>query len=47
MEFWYTEEHSEDVRFSIRVDKHIYSGQSEFQRIDIFESKEFGRIFNP
>ncbi|NLW21812.1 MAG: polyamine aminopropyltransferase [Tissierellia bacterium] len=44
MEFWYTEEHSEDVRFSIRVDKHIYSGQSEFQRIDIFESKEFGRI---
>lgn len=45
MELWYTEEHSEDVRFSIRVDKQLYSGQSEFQRIDIFDSQEFGRFF--
>lgn len=45
MELWYTEEHSENIRFSIRVDKQLYSGQSDFQRIDIFESKEFGRFF--
>lgn len=44
MEFWYTEEHTEEVRFSIKVDKMIYSAQSDFQRIDIFESKEFGRF---
>ena len=44
MEFWYTEEHSEDTRFSIRVDKQLYSARSDFQRIDIFESKEFGRF---
>lgn len=45
MELWYTEQHTENVRFSIKVDKPLYSGQSEFQRIDIFNSKEFGTIF--
>jgi len=44
MEFWYTEEHTPNVRFSIRVDRQLYSGQSEFQRIDVFESPEFGRF---
>jgi len=42
MELWYTEEHSPNVRFSIRVDKHIFSAQSDFQRIDIMKSDEFG-----
>ena len=45
MELWYTEQHTENVRFSIKVDKPLFSGQSEFQRIDIFNSKEFGTIF--
>ena len=45
MELWYTEKHTEDVKFSIRVDKELYSEESEFQRIDILESKEFGRFF--
>lgn len=44
MELWYTEDHAKDVRFSIKVDKQLYSGQSDFQRIDVFDSKEFGRI---
>ncbi|MDO5562893.1 MAG: polyamine aminopropyltransferase [Synergistaceae bacterium] len=44
MELWYTEEHSENTRFSIRVDKQLFSEQSEFQRVDIFEAKEFGRF---
>ena len=44
MEFWYTEQHTPDVRFSLRVDHQLYSGQSEFQRIDEFESPEFGRF---
>ncbi len=44
MELWFTEEHTEHVRFSIQVDKQIYAAQSEFQRIDIFESVEFGRF---
>lgn len=44
MELWFTEKHTDQVKFSIQVDKQIYSSQSEFQRIDIFESKEFGRF---
>lgn len=42
MELWYTEEHSKDVRFSIRVDRQLYSGQSEYQKIDVMTSMEFG-----
>ncbi|MDP4159171.1 MAG: polyamine aminopropyltransferase [Bacillota bacterium] len=45
MELWYTEQHTENVRFSIKVDKPLYTGQSEFQRIDVFKSKEFGTFF--
>lgn len=44
MELWYTENHTDNVKFSIRVDKHLKSAESEYQRIDIFESKEFGKI---
>jgi spermidine synthase len=44
MELWYTENHTEEARFSIKIDKQLVSLQSDFQRIDIFESKEFGRI---
>ncbi len=44
MEFWFSEAHSPNVKFSIRVDRQLYSGKSEFQRIDVFDSPEFGRF---
>jgi spermidine synthase len=44
MQLWYTERHTPQVEFSIKVEKQLYSGQSEFQRIDVFESNEFGRF---
>jgi spermidine synthase len=44
MELWYTEEHTSNVRFSIKVKNQIESVQSEFQKIDIFNSVEFGKI---
>jgi spermidine synthase len=44
MELWFTEMHSNNVRFSIRVNRQLHSEQSEFQRIDVFESDEFGRF---
>lgn len=44
MELWFTERHTNGVNFSIKVDWQLFSGQSEFQRIDIFDSKEFGRF---
>ena len=44
MELWYTEKHTENVHFTVKVDRQLYCGRSEFQRIDIFESPEFGRF---
>ncbi len=44
MELWFTEQHTKDVNFSIKVDKQLCSLQSEYQRIDVFESQEFGRF---
>ena len=44
MDFWFSEMQTPDVKFSIRVDRQLYSGQSDFQRIDVFESPEFGRF---
>ena len=44
MDFWFSEAQTPNVNLSIRVDRQLYSGQSDFQRIDIFESPEFGRF---
>ena len=44
MELWFTERHTPNVKFSIKVDRQLYTAQSEFQRIDVFDSKEFGRF---
>ncbi len=44
MELWFTEQQDEDVKFSIKVDRPILSTQSKYQRIDIFSSKEFGKV---
>lgn len=45
LDLWYTENHTDEVRFSIKVKKHFYSAKSEFQQIDFFESDEFGTFF--
>ena len=44
MELWFSERHTPNVKFSIKVDRQLYSANSEFQRIDVFDSKEFGRF---
>ena len=44
MDLWFSELHTPNAKFSIRVDRQLYNGQSEFQRIDVFDSKEFGRF---
>ena len=44
MELWYTEEHTKNVRLSIRVEEQLFSGKSEFQQVDVFTSAEFGRF---
>ncbi|HHT65446.1 MAG: polyamine aminopropyltransferase [Caldicoprobacterales bacterium] len=44
MEIWFSEELTPDVKFCIRVDQHLYSARSAYQRIDVFQSPEFGRF---
>jgi len=44
MELWFSEAHSKHVKLSIRVERQLFSGHSDFQRIDVFESREFGRF---
>jgi len=44
MEFWFSEYHTKYVKYSIKVDKQLFSKKSDFQRIDIFYSKEMGNI---
>lgn len=43
-DLWFTEPHSDAANFSIKVDKQLYSSQSKYQRIDVFESYEYGRF---
>ena len=44
MEMWFSEFHTPDVKHSIRINRQLYSKQSDYQRIDIFETPEFGRV---
>jgi len=44
MEFWYSDRHTKDVKLSFKVKKQIVSHESEFQRIDILETCEYGKV---
>ena len=44
MELWYTDQHTKDVRFSMKVIRQIASQQSENERIDILDTAEYGRV---
>ncbi|MBC7765894.1 MAG: polyamine aminopropyltransferase [Hyphomonadaceae bacterium] len=45
MELWYTEQWTDEVRFSIKVNAHLHTEKSPFQQIDVFDSQEFGKFF--
>lgn len=44
MELWYTDKHTKDVHFTMKVENQIASVESEYQRIDILETVEFGKV---
>lgn len=44
MDMWFSDEHTDNVKLSIRVEQQLFSAQSEFQRIDVLDSREFGKI---
>ena len=45
MELWFSDYHTEKVKVSVKVQKQLFGLQTEFQRIDVFDSDEFGRFF--
>lgn len=44
MDFWFSEKHTPDVKLSMRVQRQLYSKKSDYQKIDVFETPEFGRV---
>lgn len=44
MEIWFEEMHTDNVKLSARINKQLFSGESEYQRIDVFDSVEFGKV---
>lgn len=44
MELWYTDQHTQNVHLTMKVKNQIASLKSEFQRIDILDTIEFGKV---
>lgn len=43
MSVWFSEDHTKNVSFNIKVEL-LISKQSEFQKIDIYQTKDFGKV---
>lgn len=44
MELWYTDPHTKNVHFTMKVETQIASCKSEFQDIEILKTTEFGKV---
>lgn len=44
MDLWFTENQTDGVRFSFRVDKQLFSGSSEYQEVEIYETPGLGKV---
>ena len=44
MEMWFSDIHTPNIKLTIRTDRQLFSGESEYQRIDVFDSPELGKF---
>ena len=44
MELWFSQYHTDNVSLSIRSDSQVYSGASDYQRFDVLDTPEFGKM---
>ena len=44
MDIWFSQQDTDNVKHSIRVSKQLYSAQSDYQNIAVFQTPEFGRM---
>lgn len=45
MTIWFSEPYADGCKFDIKVTRHIHTEQTPFQKIDFFDSDEFGIFF--
>jgi len=43
-QLWYTEDHSDNIRFSLKVKECLYRGESLFQAVEVYQTEDFGRL---
>ena len=44
MELWFSEKHTENVQLQLKIEKHLFSGESDFQKIDVFQTMDYGKM---
>ena len=44
MNLWFSELHTKGSGLVLKVKKYLYSGNSPYQKIDIFESEDYGKV---
>jgi spermidine synthase len=42
---WFTENWTKNIKFSVKIKKHILSEKTKFQQLDVYDSYELGRFF--
>ncbi len=46
MDLWFSDFHTDNVKLSVKVDKQLWEEDTDYQRIDVFDSEEFGRFLS-
>lgn len=44
MELWFSEYQTKNVKLSFRIKEVLYTKQSSYQKIAVYETEDFGRI---
>lgn len=44
MGIWFSQMDTDHVKTSVRVKKQLFSGESDYQKIDVFDTNEFGKM---
>lgn len=44
MELWFTEQEKDHIRFGLKAEGVLFKGKSEFQEIEVIETKAYGRM---
>lgn len=43
---WFSDVHTPNVKLNIRVTKQLFSGQSDYQQVDVFDSPDLGKFIS-